>query len=329
MRSLKIACDIDGVVSDFAGPFLPVFNKHAQTTITAELWTEWSLVDSLNAARPETRKWWPEIFDAALKQYCDENLFVGQSDIVKGVSAVRLLNNREGHEVRYFTHRPEDCTPETFDGYPVTGCDGPEDKAIKAAHWGADVFIDDRPDNYLEAQKAGIKLVILWSTPYNAAWRERHTETGDVVIAAHNYDDVRALIGDAFGEDEPLPSLCNVEPAWTREYPENPLVARFDAIVAEWRELMVRKNHDYAGSNKDPLRNLKMCEACGLPGWQGVVVRLTDKMSRLQSFMRQGEMHVKDESAIDTFNDTGIYSILGRMLYEDRRNGSVGDSANE
>ncbi len=91
---------------------------------------------------------------------------------------------------------------------------------------------------------------------------------------------------------------------------------RFYEMLTELQDLHDRKNHDYAGDG-DPLRNLRMCEACGIPAWQGVVVRLTDKLSRLQGFMRQGELHVKDESVVDTFRDTAVYSILGAILFEE------------
>jgi hypothetical protein len=40
------------------------------------------------------------------------------------------------------------------------------------------------------------------------------------------------------------------------------------------------------------------------------MVRLTDKMSRLSSFVRAGKMHVKDESFKDTCIDVINYMIL-------------------
>lgn len=89
----------------------------------------------------------------------------------------------------------------------------------------------------------------------------------------------------------------------------------FYEILDELRDLHSRKNHDYAGD--DPLSNLEMCERGGIAGWKGVVVRLTDKISRLLNFSKKGEFQVKNESVEDTFRDTAIYAILGLILFRE------------
>jgi len=81
-------------------------------------------------------------------------------------------------------------------------------------------------------------------------------------------------------------------------------------------ELHSRKNHDYAG-DKDPLSNLRSSERLGLPPWMGVMVRLQDKWSRMENFVKQGTLKVKDESVIDTALDNSVYSILFTILYEE------------
>ena len=91
----------------------------------------------------------------------------------------------------------------------------------------------------------------------------------------------------------------------------------FNEMLKEMQELHNSKNHDYAGEN--PLGNLEMCEAGGIPAWKGVIVRLTDKMARLLTFCRKEEYLVKDESVEDTFRDMSIYAILGLILYRTRR----------
>lgn len=90
----------------------------------------------------------------------------------------------------------------------------------------------------------------------------------------------------------------------------------FYKILDELKGLHSRKNQDYA--NEDPLSNLKMCERGGLPGWKGVIVRLTDKISRLLSFMSRESYAVKDESVEDTLRDTAVYAILALILYRER-----------
>ena len=342
-RVLKIACDIDGVISDFAGPFLEFYNHFHGTSWRKNAWTEWSLVESLVGFMQDLgegrRARYMANFDDAFKAYCDADRFKDQREIEAGWDAVANLE-ASGYEVQFFTQRNPQNTPGTLQIYPVTGCTTPEDKAVQAAHWGADVFIDDRPDNYLEAQKAGIPLVILWATPYNAAWRERHTATGDLALSASDYEGVKWHIehsmpvkDDDYETHVAMHTELMEDPRYGLEANGvstiNPLIAGFDRIVGEWRVKMLAKNHDYAGDSSNPLRNLKMCEACGIPGWQGVIVRKTDKISRLQSFMRQGELQVKDESVIDTFDDDGIYSILGRLLFEEAQRDLVGESTNE
>lgn len=91
---------------------------------------------------------------------------------------------------------------------------------------------------------------------------------------------------------------------------------RFYELLDELAELHSRKNHDYSGD--DPLANLKMTEAAGIAAWVGVVVRLTDKMSRLLSFAKKRTLLVQDEGIVDTLKDMAIYALLGIVLFEER-----------
>lgn len=96
----------------------------------------------------------------------------------------------------------------------------------------------------------------------------------------------------------------------------------FYKLLEQMAALHSRKNHDYAGT-KDPLRNLKSSARLGLDPVTGVLVRLQDKMSRLESFAQQGELLVKDESVEDTLMDLAVYSLLGIIL---RREGKTNAS---
>lgn len=91
-------------------------------------------------------------------------------------------------------------------------------------------------------------------------------------------------------------------------------VKRFREIQDEQFELHKRKNHDYAA--KEYLANLKASEAFGIDPMVGIVVRLTDKLSRVASFTKQGILEVKDEKITDTLDDIAVYAILARILYE-------------
>lgn len=93
---------------------------------------------------------------------------------------------------------------------------------------------------------------------------------------------------------------------------------RFYEILLDMARLHSRKNHDYAGT-EHPLSNFNLTLKMGLSPWKGVVVRLGDKWSRLAAFARSDALAVKDEPIVDTFTDNAVYSILGRILYEELR----------
>ena len=78
------------------------------------------------------------------------------------------------------------------------------------------------------------------------------------------------------------------------------------------RDLMSLKNRDYAGSEgNEPFANFTRCESMGICDTeQGFMVRVTDKMSRLSSFLRAGKMYVSDESFNDTIVDVINYMVL-------------------
>jgi len=103
-----------------------------------------------------------------------------------------------------------------------------------------------------------------------------------------------------------------------KEQPGHP---RFYELLEIMKDVHSIKNHDYAGDKKDPLRNFRMCEGMGIEAWQGVLVRISDKISRLFSFSRQGKLKVKDESVADTFIDLANYALLGLILYEEKNKG--------
>ena len=92
---------------------------------------------------------------------------------------------------------------------------------------------------------------------------------------------------------------------------------RFYEIIKQMEELHSRKNHDYAGTS-DPLKNLRACERLELKPFIGVMVRLQDKWSRLEEFIKSGQLMVKGESVKDTLMDNAVYSILAIILYEEQ-----------
>lgn len=79
------------------------------------------------------------------------------------------------------------------------------------------------------------------------------------------------------------------------------------------------KNADYAGS-EDPYKNFTSAQRLNLPVSLGMMVRLQDKVSRLENFFANPdkELQVKDESIDDTLLDLAGYALIirARRQYE-------------
>jgi hypothetical protein len=83
-------------------------------------------------------------------------------------------------------------------------------------------------------------------------------------------------------------------------------------LTTKARNLMRKKNADYAGNDgREPFANFTRVEAMGIcTTEQGFLVRMTDKMSRLSSFVESGKLAVENESFEDTLVDIVNYSVL-------------------
>ncbi len=91
---------------------------------------------------------------------------------------------------------------------------------------------------------------------------------------------------------------------------------RFYEILLQIAKLHSDKNHDYAGDN--PLSNFRECERLGIPAWKGVLVRISDKVSRIFNFAKTGKLHVQ-EKIEDTLMDLAVYSIICLILYKEEQ----------
>lgn len=87
---------------------------------------------------------------------------------------------------------------------------------------------------------------------------------------------------------------------------------RNDIIEHYHREdmaLLKSKGHDYAG-NDDALANLNRFGAFG------IIVRLSDKFSRLEQFAKSGLLLVQTEGPIDICRDVRVYAYLLQIYLE-------------
>ena len=99
----------------------------------------------------------------------------------------------------------------------------------------------------------------------------------------------------------------------TKPSKRHPASSRFHEILESLGELHDKKQADY-GLDNDPFANVRASQSWGMPAWVGAMVRATDKVRRLQTFARKGEL--RNESVIDAFDDLAVYAIIARVLYE-------------
>lgn len=89
---------------------------------------------------------------------------------------------------------------------------------------------------------------------------------------------------------------------------------RFYTLLDEIADLHSRKNHDYAKTD-EPLSNFHKSRDLGVEPWRGVLVRMSDKYSRLEQLA--GGKLPQNESLRDTLIDLAVYSLICILLKED------------
>lgn len=88
------------------------------------------------------------------------------------------------------------------------------------------------------------------------------------------------------------------------------LLSHHDQICEAARNLMVKKNADYAEAEA-PFKNFELSERLGLCSTEaGMAIRLSDKIQRLCGFLAGKDLKVKDESVQDTILDAVNYLVL-------------------
>ena len=94
-----------------------------------------------------------------------------------------------------------------------------------------------------------------------------------------------------------------------------------EELCLKGRELMDKKNRDYAGRDgTEPFANFTRVESMGICSTEsGMLVRLTDKMSRLSSFAESGKLAVENESFEDTVVDVINYMVLFYAYIKDKK----------
>ena len=87
-------------------------------------------------------------------------------------------------------------------------------------------------------------------------------------------------------------------------------------ILENMQAVYEAKDSDYSATGL-PMGNLRKCEDAGIEAWRGCLVRIGDKMSRLENFLKEKEYLVISEKAEDTVIDLANYAILMSCLIEE------------
>lgn len=100
----------------------------------------------------------------------------------------------------------------------------------------------------------------------------------------------------------------------TQEHGIHPHTLAFHMLLKDIGDLHDRKSKDY-GSEESPLANVISTEEWGMPGWVGSMVRLNDKVKRLQRYAQRGTL--ANESAEDSMLDIAVYALIALVLYRE------------
>jgi hypothetical protein len=89
---------------------------------------------------------------------------------------------------------------------------------------------------------------------------------------------------------------------------------RFHRLLRVIGALHDQKQADY-GTTEDPFANVRSAVEFGVPSWVGSLIRMNDKMNRLKTFSKKGEL--QNESALDSMLDIAVYGLITAILYEE------------
>jgi hypothetical protein len=77
---------------------------------------------------------------------------------------------------------------------------------------------------------------------------------------------------------------------------------------------MLRKNHDYTAGSDNVFANFEGSSSFGIHPIMGIILRLTDKLKRIETFVTKGTLKVKGEGVDDAIEDAINYLILIKGL---------------
>ena len=90
------------------------------------------------------------------------------------------------------------------------------------------------------------------------------------------------------------------------------LIALHKQMTSNCLDIMIKKNNDYANPEhaKNPFANFDASSVFGIHPAMGVLLRVQDKLKRIESFVRNGDLSVTEESWMDSCEDVINYMVL-------------------
>lgn len=109
-----------------------------------------------------------------------------------------------------------------------------------------------------------------------------------------------------------------------KTYTQEDYLKDFKEITDLMYETTKKKNTDYTGDASDPFKNFKIVEQMGIIDAEaGILVRLSDKFSRMAGFVKNGTLLVADEKIEDTAVDMAVYAIIFALLVKSKKRDMV------
>lgn len=122
-------------------------------------------------------------------------------------------------------------------------------------------------------------------------------------------------------KDEPLEFRIHDSKEPEPKEPEtNTLYTQHKAITQELHETYVAKNKDYGNSFGETYKELGKISA---------LTRILDKINRLKQLSLTDEVHVNDESLVDTIKDAANYLIMYAMELENETSSDLEGDRND
>lgn len=106
--------------------------------------------------------------------------------------------------------------------------------------------------------------------------------------------------------------------------PLETLLALHKSTCESGLETMRKKNHDYTNGSAGVFDNFKGSEFLDIHPVMGIMLRIQDKMKRIQTFVSQGTLAVEGEGVFDAIEDTINYMILIKgIITEEQTNKEI------